>query len=89
MSKKKGRPKKIDRRTIVRKTRMTNEENYHFLKICEKEGYSVSKGLRMAVKALEYLSKNDMIYCVTENEEIDSMNYCATENDTDGDNDVW
>ena len=85
MSKKKGRPKKIDSRTIVRKTRMTNEENYHFLKICEKEGYSVSKGLRMAVKALEYLSKNDMIYCVTENEEIDSMNYCATENDTDGD----
>lgn len=89
MSKKKGRPKKIDSRTIVRKTRMTNEENYHFLKICEKEGYSVSKGLRMAVKALEYLSKNDMIYCVTENEEIDSMNYCATKNDTDGDNDVW
>lgn len=85
MSKKKGRPKKIDSRTIVRKTRMTNEENYHFLKICEKEGYSVSKGLRMAVKALEYLSKNDMIYCVTENEEINSMNYC----DTDGDNDVW
>lgn len=89
MSKKKGRPKKIDSRTIVRKTRMTNEENYHFLKICEKEGYSVSKGLRMAVKALEYLSKNDMIYCVTENEEINSMNYCDTENDTDGDNDVW
>lgn len=43
----------------------------------------------MAVKALEYLSKNDMIYCVTENEEFDPMNCCDTENDTDGDDDVW
>ena len=89
MSKKKGRPKEINSRSIIRKTRMSNEENYHFLKICEKEGYSVSEGLRMAVQALEYLSKNDMIYCVTENEEFDPMNYCDTENDTDGDDDVW
>ena len=67
MSKKKGRPKEINSRVRFKGTRMTIEEDFRFKKVCEKEGYSESEGLRMAAKALEYLSENGMIYCLTKN----------------------
>lgn len=31
------------------------EDDFHFRKVCEKEGYSSSEGLRMAMKALQYI----------------------------------
>lgn len=43
----------------------------------------------MAAKALEYLSENGMIYCLTKNEEDDNLNYCLTENEEDKDDDIW
>ena len=89
MSKKKGRPKEINSRVRFKGTRMTIEEDFRFKKVCEKEGYSESEGLRMAAKALEYLSENGMIYCLTKNEEDDNLNYCLTENEEGKDDDIW
>lgn len=43
------------------------EDDFHFRKVCEKEGYSSSEGLRMAMKALQYMSENGLTYCLTEN----------------------
>lgn len=89
MDKKRGRPKKFNSRVRFKGTRMTIEEDFHFKKVCEKEGYSESEGLRMAAKALEYLSENDMIYCLTENDEDDPLNYCLTENEDNEEDDLW
>lgn len=74
--KKRGRPKELNSKSKFRGVRVSAEEDFHFRKVCEKEGYSSSKGLRMAMKALQYLSENDMIYCLTENEKDDFLNYC-------------
>lgn len=56
------------------------EDDFHFRKVCEKEGYSSSEGLRMAMKALQYMSENGLTYCLTENKNDDLLNYCLTKN---------
>ena len=52
-------------------------------KCVKKEGYSSSEGLRMAMKALQYMSENGLTYCLTENKNDDLLNYCLTENEED------
>lgn len=89
MDKKKGRPKKFNSKTETIIGRMTIEEKFHFKRTCEKEGYSESEGMRMAAKALRYLSENDMIYCITENQNEDNLNYCITENEENEEDDLW
>lgn len=89
MDKKKGRPKKFNSRKHVCKTRMSDEEAFEFTRTCEKEGFNTSEGLRVAVKALKYLSDRGLIYCVTENENDDPLNYCVTENNEEDEDDIW
>lgn len=88
MQKKRGRPNKINSRRNLHVTRMTDEEDYVFRKLCEKSGYSESECLRKGMEALDYLLKNDMIYCITKNTEDDYLNYCYTENEDDFEDDL-
>ena len=89
MNKKRGRPKKFNSRTKKVISRMTTEEKFHFKRICEKEGLSESEGIRMAAKALRYLSENNMIYCITKNQDEGNLNYCSTENQDEDDEDLY
>lgn len=88
MGKKRGRPKGFDGKSCVCRARISKEDDYIFKKICEKEGLSRSEGLRVALKALKYMSENGLISCATENKNDDYLNYCSTEND-DFDDELW
>lgn len=89
MSKKRGRPTDCNSRTRFKATRMTIEEDFKFRRVCEKEGYSDSEGLRMAAKALEFMSENGMISCLTKNKEMDNLNYCLTEINEESEDELW
>lgn len=83
MGEKRGRPKELNSKSKFHGVRVSMEDDFHFRKVCEKEGYSSSEGLRMAMKALQYMSENGLTYCLTENKNNDLLNYCLTENGED------
>ena len=64
---------------------MSDEEAFILRRMCEREDLTTSEALRLGIKALDYLSKNGGIYCVTENEGVQDWNYCDTEIDDDED----
>lgn len=88
MGKKRGRPKEVNSRGNIRKTRMSDEEAFILKRMCERESLTTSEALRLGVEALDYLSKNGGIYCVTENQNYEPWNYCDTEID-DEDDDLY
>lgn len=83
LGERRGRPKELNSKSNFRGVRVSMEDDFHFRKVCEKEGYSSSEGLRMAMKALQYMSENGLTYCLTENKNDDLLNYCLTENEED------
>lgn len=85
MGNKRGRPKEVNSRGNIRKTRMSDEEAFILKRMCERESLTTSEALRLGVKALDYLSKNGGIYCVTENQNYEPWNYCGTEIDDEYD----
>lgn len=88
MGKKRGRPKEVNSKRETCITRMTIEDKYILNKVCQKEGLNKSEAMRLGIKALDYLSKNGGIYCITENQNIQDWNYCNTEID-DEDDDLY
>ena len=55
MGERRGRPKELNSKSKFHGVRVSMEDDFHFRKVCEKEGYSSSEGLRMAMKALQYI----------------------------------
>ena len=72
MGKRRGRPKELNSKSKFRGVRVSMEDDFHFRKVCEKEGYSSSEGLRMAMKALQYMSENGAFNGYPKNVEDDS-----------------
>lgn len=52
MGKKRGRPKEVNSRGNIRKTRMSDEEAFILKRMCERESLTTSEALRLGVKAL-------------------------------------
>lgn len=74
MGKKRGRPTEVVTRSIRRNVRLSLEEDYHFKKVCDIEGLSYSDGLRMAIKALRYLSDRDLLDILERSTDDEELN---------------